>query len=369
MHAQTPFDEQANFIHALKMAKLGYWRWNPGSNELYWSDECFRLMGLSPLETTATMEIYTKAIHPDDLPIVLKNMEQVMTTGSAPDLDYRFVQPDGAIVHVYTRAELIKNELGEIQYLFGTLQDITLQKQQEKALLEAKLMAESSSRAKDSFLSRMTHEFYTPLNSVLGFSGLLQKVLTKDDPNREIAEDIQAGATRLNEMVTDIIDYSLVESSVPESEPVQLYNLLKELSDQRIKDIRSKELKFIFDCKLDTLFHTDPARLKNILNQLLDNAERYNQPGGTITLGADLTTPSTLCIWVEDTGCGITDDFKHLIFRPFERQEQHNNLKTGTGLGLSLCKKLCLSIGGKIDFTSTAGEGSCFWIELPVTTL
>lgn len=361
-------EKEGHFKHALKMVNLGYWYWVPATNELVWSDESFRLLGFDPEEKLEpSMELFMKNIHPEDQARVQATNGQVMETGEAPLMEYRVVRSPDDIIVVAARAELIKNADGTPKYLFGTVQDVTAQKELQYKLEQSMERAEKASQAKSDFLASMTHELRTPLNSILGFTQILEMDDLYGTQKDSVNEIIRAG-NQLIGLVNEVLDLAEMESSgfSLSLEPVNLSVAIEDsLSLLRLM-LEEKAISVVAD--LGQFRHSyikaDNVRFKQILLNLLSNAIKYNKQGGEITISVEARENDVRVI-VEDTGCGISESNQQKVFQPFERLGHENSTISGTGVGLVIAKKIAEAMSGYIGFTSNEGGGSRFWFGLP----
>ena len=249
--------------------------------------------------------------------------------------------------------------------IVGTTMRIDERKAIEQALIEARNQAEESDRLKTAFLANMTHEVRTPLNAIVGFSDILP-MAQSDEERNELIKLIKQNNAHLLRLFDDMMNMSKLESGNAGSivkEDFELMSLFNELVEKYQSPCMEKNLELsVEESGVSDLVHTDRGRLREILNQYMNNALKFTS-AGSISLGYD-KQPSTVRIWVRDTGKGIPADKcnDHL----FERFVKVDDFVAGTGLGLSICRSLADSLDGRVGVDSVFGKGSTFWVEIPL---
>ena len=272
----------------------------------------------------------------------------------------------------------LKNNRGEVRGLVELTRDITEQKQAEKKLLEAKEEAEAANRARSEFLSNVSHEIRTPMNAIMGFTELLNDLIT-DPLQKTYLKSIENGGMTLMTLINDILDLSKIEAGKMEfyAEPFSLVTAIQELSRMFHTEITEKGLGW--DIKIPSDFPAnlvlDEIRIRQVLFHLLGNAVKFTG-SGSITLSAHAVLSDhipNLCkivLAVADTGVGIPDDQKTLIFEVFRQQYGHSARQyDGAGLGLAITKRMVEMMGGAITLESEVGIGSRFEIVFPNVTI
>lgn len=244
--------------------------------------------------------------------------------------------------------------------LLLNIQDI---KDHEHELEEARLLAEKA-ELKQSFLANMSHEIRTPLNAIVGFSDLLKDLEAfSSEEVQQFVETININCTLLLALINDILDLSRIESGTMDFQ-LSSYNLtfiMQQVYDsQRLSMPQGVELRTDFPEGTGKDIVTDSVRLKQVVNNLINNARKFTAKG-SITLGYSMEEPGYTTVFVEDTGAGISDeDQKHI----FERFYKADSFTQGAGLGLSICQTIVERLHGTITVTSKLGRGTRFEVRL-----
>jgi signal transduction histidine kinase len=262
-------------------------------------------------------------------------------------------------------ATIEKRDLhGNPLMIVGTVTFIDKQKSIERELIEARNHAEESDRLKSAFLANMSHEIRTPLNAIVGFSDVLP-MAQNDDERKELINLIKQNNARLLRLFDDMANMSKLEAGdeAVRKEHFNLNQLLMDVADKFADKSQETGVKIEIETPADVVQpYSDRNRLREILHQYMDNALKFTTEG-VVTLGYQVNN-GLLRIWVRDTGKGIPA--KHCNDHLFERFVKVDEFVPGSGLGLSICRSMASSIGGKVGVESKLNVGSLFWVEIPM---
>lgn len=248
--------------------------------------------------------------------------------------------------------------------IVGTSMVIDDRKRMETALVEARNKAEESDRLKSAFIANMSHEIRTPLNAIIGFTSVLPDV-TGDEERKELINLIQENNQKLLRIIDDVMNISKIESGKEQlvMTNFELNDVLRSLSDEYASKAQPGVTISTMFASGSLYVTTDLNRLMEVLNHLMSNAVKFTSKGSVI-LGYDPQMGKRLRIWIQDTGKGIAPEHQERIFERFFKVDE---FIPGAGLGLSICRTMAYSMGGDVGVESVLGEGSKFWVEIPVS--
>ncbi|NQU57786.1 MAG: PAS domain-containing sensor histidine kinase [Rhodospirillales bacterium] len=297
--------------------------------------------------------------NPDDRDEII---EQVQRGGSVTNNQILFRRADDS---TFWGLMTIKPTVyqGESRF-FTWIHDVT-------DLKEALEEAEIANRAKSTFLANMSHELRTPLNAVIGFSDTMKEGTfgPLNEKYTEYANDINSSGKHLLELVNDILDLAKLESETTELhiEEVPPKEIIGEIIPYVSKMMNDRNIEFVDLCDghENVAVLADRTKLKQVLLNLFTNAIKYNTEGGKVLLCCEEGASGMTIITIEDTGLGIPLSLQLHLFEAFNRLGFDDTNIKGTGIGLTISKHLMERMDGRIDFESTEGKGSKFWVEIP----
>jgi len=369
----------AKLTTVINATKIGLWdmeilRDDPINNRniITWSDEFRNILGFTDEnDFPNVINSFHNALHPDDFERVTAAITNHMldTTGKTPyDVEYRVIKKNGECAYIRATGETIRDENGNPIRVAGAIMDITETKNTMLNMERLRLEAEAASKAKGLFLSNMSHEMRTPLNTVIGMASIGKNSLALDRKDYALSK-IEDASSHLLGLINDILDMAKIEANKLDLvlSDFSFEKMLKKAVNAVSVRMEEKQQKFhvTVDGKIPHILTGDDQRLAQVIINLLSNAIKFTPEAGNIRLNAFLAEENdsacTVAIEVSDSGIGITPDQQQRLFRTFEQADSGISRKFGgTGLGLVISKHLVEMMGGEISVSSTPGKGSTF---------
>jgi PAS domain S-box-containing protein len=333
---------------AQALAHVGSWEWDVRRDVVTWSDELYRIFGLSPQAEPVTYRSYLERLHPEDRPFVEEIVMRAYADRGPFAFEHRIVRPDGVERVISSRGRVILEE-DEPVLMVGTAQDVTEQRQVD--------------RLREDILSAVSHELRTPLTSVLGFALTLERRRQElpEEAIDQIVDELGQAARRLDRLLADLLDVE------------RLRRGLGELRRART-DVRELVEGAVAACPLDgrrltisggpLLADIDAAKVERIVENLVVNAVKHTPPESSIEVRLEADGHDLLLV-VEDDGPGVADDFKDVVFETFNRGPKIFSATPGAGIGLALVARFSALHGGRSWVENRPGGGASFRVLLP----
>ena len=419
-NSQAP-DLQDRLAVALEAAGHGVWCWNLLDGSAWYSDIFKKLLGFQGDEFPDRFESFASHVHTDDIGRVHHAVAMHLDGKSALDLEFKMRTKEGTWRWMRARGGTIKVD-GETSVMTGTLTEwplsaardrlaastsdqliAALQDQskssrdleqaradlveQNRALQTARSSAEAATLSKSMFLANMSHEIRTPMNVILNSIVILSEEQTDPKDRAFAVGAIQRNSAHLLTILNDILDLSKIEAGGMGVEiiPCSPLNIIQDIveSSQQLAQGKSLELFMELKSPVPKIIETDPTRLRQILINLIGNAIKFTEHGG-VKIVVDLTSEKSsprvdqdasdappaairLQVQVLDTGIGINDAQRNKLFHPFTQADISTTRQFGgTGLGLTISRRLSRMLGGDITSSSEVGLGSVFTVEIGI---
>ena len=359
--ARWTITTRSRFENLLDLAPQVVWFGQPDGQITYSNPYWYEYTGLSERETLGFG--WTAAIHPEDRDGVVNSLQAAAEDGKDYEVEFRLRGKDESYSWFLARGRPGRDDSGRVDAWLGIAVDIEERKKAEQD-------AWAASQAKSEFLASMSHELRTPLNAIGGYAELLALGI-RGPLNAEQAQDIariRRSQQHLLTLINDVLNFAKVDAGQTE------YRMTAVPVDEKLRDTESMIAPQILAKGLHYSYKggnrsfsvlADPEKLQQIVLNLLGNAVKFTEPGGTITLSSE-AVGNCIEIRVADTGPGISPEKLDRIFEAFVQVDRRLNQPVqGVGLGLAISQDLAQAMGGKVSVESVVGEGSTFTLSLP----
>lgn len=362
----------------LSSTGAGTWEWNVQTGETYFNAKWADIIGYEMFEISpVSIDTWMNFLHPEDVSKSEAALNKHFNGKSKYyECEARMQHKAGHWVWVFDKGQVQSwTDDGKPLWMFGIHLDISERKQMEEELFAAKEAAEQAQIAKAKFISNMSHEMRTPLNSVIGLAEVLEEEL-EETTNLEYIKIIKNNGENLLDIINTILELGNIDSGVikPRYEDVKMWGLLTEVKTLFTVSANNKGLKILINSTIHNLeqftIQTDKILLRQILINIVSNAVKFTDKGHiNISIEShydDFNKTNLAIIKIQDTGIGISEDAQSKIFETFEQVESgFTRSYGGCGLGLAISKELSMILNGRIELQSNLGEGSTFSVIIP----
>ncbi len=357
---------EKRFIDVTEAAGEFVWETNEKGEVIFISNRIFDAIGYN-IDECLNASIYSIICDEDKAKIGEEFNKYINNSESFKDIEFRVIRKDSSVGFMRISGTPVFNDLQKVIGFRGTGQDVTVQKQFEEELRQAKELAETANLAKSEFLANMSHEIRTPMNGIMGMTELTLATNCTEE-QREYLELVKTSADNLLIVINDILDFSKIEAGKLELEEIDFD--LREMMSKTMKLLalrkKDKGIEMILDIdeNIPKVIVGDPGRLRQVIINIVGNAIKFTEKG-EIGLHAKLKRTengrSVIDFTISDTGIGIPQDKLKSIFEPFTQADGSTTRKFGgTGLGLTITRKLISLMKGDVYLISEIGKGSQF---------
>ncbi|WP_340820507.1 PAS domain S-box protein [Methanolobus sp. WCC4] len=366
-------DSEERLGLAVETSGLGLWELDLNKSIMYQSPQMIATLGMDDETYSTDLDFYFDRIHPEDRKIVMSEFDKAIELADEFHLDCRIKHASGEWIWVSLKGKPFETGRSRVPQRFvGTQMDITPRVKAEEALLYSKIISDDANRIKSEFMKNMSHELRTPLTAVIGFSDVLlyQSSEGLSESQKNYVRYINNSGKNLLDLINRLLDLSKYEIDDLENISFKCLSTGDFVSETMMlmsKRASSRDIKLSFKRK-DSIdvFYADEYKLTQIMHNLLDNALKFTDHGGSVVIETK-NVGDKLQVSVIDTGIGIEKDKIESIFKPFVQIDGSFARKySGTGIGLALTKKFIELHGGNITVKSEPGKGSNFTFEIPI---
>jgi len=355
-----------------EIAHLGSWDLNIQSQQLIWSDEVYRILGLKPQEFAATFDGFMEMIHPDDRELVnTAFLGSIAKNKDSYEIEHRVIRRhSGEVRNVYEKCRHIRDSSGSIVRSMGMVQDITDRKKLESEMKLKNEELKKINAEKDKFFSIISHDLRSPFSGFLGLTELMSESLPHMslDEIQQIALLMRKSAANLFRLLGNLLEWSRMQRGMTPFIPA-LFSLKPKISESLVlvlETAKNKEIDIHYDIPEDFVAFADENMFESVIRNLVSNSVKFTPKGGRITVSANSVSENLLEISITDSGIGMSQKMISDLFRLDKNiSRKGTDGELSTGLGLIICKDFIEKHGGKMRIESEVGKGSTFRFTLP----
>ena len=350
---------------AQRIGKLGSWEFEVNTGKLTWSDEVFRIYGLEPSANPPDYEQLRLFIHPEDWQNFDQTVQAAMSLEQSYDLEHRIIQPNGTLIYVMARGEMIYNVSGQLTHIIGTAIDITDRKLAEAQILHTANQLANTNRELESFSYSVSHDLRAPLRHMNGFVNALHQRLKahealQDPKVTHYLQVIEKSSQKMGHLIDGLLMLSRFGRRPLESKQISI----RDLVDEAIEIIRTDpHHNHLVEFAIGDLPTTvgDHTLLQQVFLNLIGNAVKFSRNHPQPYVEIDSLQDQT--IRIRDNGVGFQMEYADKLFGAFQRLHNDSEFE-GTGIGLAIVQRIVQRHGGSIWAEGYPDQGATFFIKL-----
>jgi len=351
---------------AQRIGKVGSWEFEINTGTLTWSDEIFHIYGLKPSPKPPSYEEIKQYIYADDWNYFSETVQNAINLGQSYEMEHRVIQPNGKLIYVMARGEMIYNASGQLTHIIGTAMDISDRKLAEAKILETANQLANTNRELETFSYSVSHDLRAPLRHMNGFVNALQQQLKKhhdvlNDPKvAHYLQVIESSSQKMGNLIDGLLTLSRYGRRPLESKQISIRELVDEAIEIIKSDPRHNPLVEFTIADLP-IKHGDRALLQQVFQNLISNAVKFsrNQPHPCIMI--DSLPDGT--IKIHDNGVGFQMEYADKLFGAFQRLHSQNEFE-GTGIGLAIVQRIVQRHGGSVWAEGYPNQGATFFVKI-----
>jgi PAS domain S-box-containing protein len=352
---------------AQKIAQIGSYEWEIESKKTNCSKQLYEIFGLPPETENITSKDLSGPLVDEDRPKVLEAINEALTTLNPYECEYMLKMANGTFKTVQAKGKVITGEDGKPVKLVGTIQDITEQKKSQNDLIVKTQELQRSNEDLQRFASVASHDLKEPLRKIHTYADMLATAImgTSNEYAKNYSDRILTSCARMENAIEDLLTYSRVGAEKEKMVQVDLTNLINTITDDYEVIIKQKHAQIVLQ-NLPVITAAS-SEMRQLFQNLISNALKFNKPdvNPVITISAAIEGKYHR-ISIHDNGIGFEEKYTSQIFEVFRRLHSKDEYE-GSGIGLSICKKIIEKHKGIIEVHSKPNEGTTFIVLLPIS--